>query len=182
MDYPIRFADQLKQHLRSLRKTRGMTQAQLGQKLGVKQARIAEIEAGPGVVSIDQMTKLLAALNASLVLRDGGADIVANDSSSVAKPVQAAKKKPRRAPLAAKLPPRQWETRYMYASPGGQPTPVLVTPVNSVNYKAGMIGHVPGLPGSGITGVDVLNTLKPDKDVSPTSRRNLIIRPKKGSW
>ena len=70
MDYPIRLADQLKAHLRSLRKQRGLTQAQLGQRLGIGQVRIAEIEARPGPVSVDQLVKLLSALGAGLVVRD----------------------------------------------------------------------------------------------------------------
>jgi len=70
MDYPIRLADQLRAHLRSLRKQRGLTQAQLGQRLGVGQVRMAEIEARPGLVSVDQLVKLLSALGVGLVLRD----------------------------------------------------------------------------------------------------------------
>ena len=70
MDYPIRLADQLKAHLRSLRKQRGLTQAQLGKRLGIGQVRIAEIEARPGLVGVDQLVKLLSALGASLVVRD----------------------------------------------------------------------------------------------------------------
>ena len=70
MDYPIRLTDQLKAHLRSLRKQRGLTQAQLGKRLGIGQVRIAEIEARPGLVSVDQLVKLLSALGAGLVVRD----------------------------------------------------------------------------------------------------------------
>ena len=72
MDYPIRLADQLKTHLRALRKQRGLTQAELGSKLGVGQVRIAEIEGKPGLVSVDQLMRMLSALGASLVLRDLG--------------------------------------------------------------------------------------------------------------
>ena len=70
MDYPIRLADQLKAHLRSLRKQRGLTQAELGKRLGIGQVRIAEIEARPGLVGVDQLVKLLSALGAGLVVRD----------------------------------------------------------------------------------------------------------------
>lgn len=68
MNFPLRIADQLQPHLRALRKRRGLTQAQLGALVGVKQARIAEIEANPGAVSLDQLTKLLAALGGTLHL------------------------------------------------------------------------------------------------------------------
>lgn len=68
MSFPLRISDQLKPHLRALRKRLGLTQAQLGLLVGVKQARIAEIEANPGTVSLDQLTKVLAALGATLHL------------------------------------------------------------------------------------------------------------------
>ena len=70
MDYSIRLADQLRAHLRSLRKQRGLTQAQLGQRLGIGQVRVAEIEARPGMVSVEQLVRLLSALGAGLVVRD----------------------------------------------------------------------------------------------------------------
>ena len=74
MHYPLRIPEQLKPHLRALRKSRGLTQAQLGALVGVKQARIAEIEANPGAVSLDQLVKVLAALGATLQLHAVGAD------------------------------------------------------------------------------------------------------------
>lgn len=70
--YPIRFADQMREHLRSLRKKRGLTQAQAGALIGVSQARIAEIEAKPGLVSFDQMLQLLSLLGANLSLEVAG--------------------------------------------------------------------------------------------------------------
>lgn len=72
MDYPLRLVGQLRAHLRALRKLRGLTQAQLGARLGLSQVRIAEIEANPGVVSVEQLARLLSALGATLVLRDEG--------------------------------------------------------------------------------------------------------------
>jgi HTH-type transcriptional regulator/antitoxin HipB len=68
--YPIHFADQLRQQLRALRKHRGMTQARLGQILGVSQARVAEIEANPGLVNLDQMLKVFSALDLTLSLTE----------------------------------------------------------------------------------------------------------------
>lgn len=67
-DYPIRFSAQLRQHLRALRKRRGLTQAQLAALVGVSQARIAEIEANPGLVSFDQVVQLLSALGVTISL------------------------------------------------------------------------------------------------------------------
>jgi len=60
----------------------------------VGQARIAEIEANPGVVGLDQLMKLLSALDASLVLRDNMAaapvpmpKAASSSPPTVAKPV-----------------------------------------------------------------------------------------------
>ncbi|MEY8690100.1 MAG: helix-turn-helix domain-containing protein [Leptothrix sp. (in: b-proteobacteria)] len=83
MDYPIRFSDQLRHHLRAMRKLRGLTQAELGQRIGVGQARIAEIESNPGVVSLDQLMNLLSVLNVSLMLSDNVPPAVAEDALPV---------------------------------------------------------------------------------------------------
>jgi len=68
--FSVRFPDQLRQHLRALRKRHGLTQAQLGALIGVSQARIAEIEANPGLVNFEQLMKLLSVLGVSLNLQD----------------------------------------------------------------------------------------------------------------
>lgn len=68
---PIQTAGQLSAHLKSLRKARGMTQAELGQRVGVKQVRIADIERSPGSVSVEQMLEVLHALDARLLLGKG---------------------------------------------------------------------------------------------------------------
>ena len=90
MTYPLRIPGQLKPHLRALRNSRGLTQAQLGALVGVKQARIAEIEANPGAVSLDQLVKVLAALGATLQLHaveaDGGRRVPAKTVSSPQEP------------------------------------------------------------------------------------------------
>ena len=70
MDYPVALSTQLKQHLRSLRKARGLTQAALAQLLGVGQSRVAYIEANPGAVSVEQLLQVLTVLNAQVVIRD----------------------------------------------------------------------------------------------------------------
>ena len=90
MDYPIRLADQLKAHLRSLRKQRGLTQAQLGKRLGIGQVRIAEIEARPGLVSVDQFVKLLSALGAGMVVRDLEGESAAPVAGPVPEPASSA--------------------------------------------------------------------------------------------
>ena len=69
MDYPVLTPKQLAAHLRSLRKERNLTQAELGSKLGINQARIGKIERDPGSVSIRQFMQILALLGARLVLQ-----------------------------------------------------------------------------------------------------------------
>jgi len=73
-DFPISLSIQLREHLRALRKQQHMTQAQLGERIGISQARIAEIEANPGAVSVEQMLLLLSTLGAGLKLHVHTAD------------------------------------------------------------------------------------------------------------
>lgn len=70
MDYTVPLASQLQPLLKSLRKSRKMTQAELARRLGVVQSRVADIERNPGAVSVEQLLQLLALLNAQLVVRD----------------------------------------------------------------------------------------------------------------
>jgi len=87
MDYPIQSPGQLSAHLRSLRKSRGLNQVQLGAMLGVGQTRIARIERDPTAVSVEQFLALLGALGVQMVLRPNGPGGVVDasvDTSSVA--------------------------------------------------------------------------------------------------
>ncbi|CAN5622143.1 hypothetical protein BH09PSE5_BH09PSE5_10560 [soil metagenome] len=74
MDYPFQLSGQLQQLLKSLRKSRNLTQAELAQRLGVVQSRIADIERDPGAVSVEQLLQVLAILGAQMVVRDTSAD------------------------------------------------------------------------------------------------------------
>ncbi|TXD80863.1 helix-turn-helix transcriptional regulator [Ralstonia pseudosolanacearum] len=69
MESLLSSAPQLSAHLKSLRKARGLTQAQLGALLGVSQNRIADIEKDPGAVGFEQLLRILHALGAQLTLR-----------------------------------------------------------------------------------------------------------------
>jgi HTH-type transcriptional regulator/antitoxin HipB len=60
---------QLSNHLRSFRKARGLTQAALGQLVGLDQTRIAKIERDPRLVSVGQLLKLLAVLHVRVLLQ-----------------------------------------------------------------------------------------------------------------
>ena len=66
MLYPVDTPLQLKTILRSLRQSRGLTQAQLGQMLGVSQKRVARIEAAPEVTAFDQIAKIVSLLGCRL--------------------------------------------------------------------------------------------------------------------
>jgi HTH-type transcriptional regulator/antitoxin HipB len=168
MDFPIHSISQLREHLRALRKTRGLTQAALGQLLGVGQARIAEIESNPGAVSVDQLLKVVSALRASLVLRDDVFELTANRPDAVASPSPTSANKP---PKPAKPPVNmpstgQWRVLPLTDSGRRQVSSVLASRTDAKTPSD----------------AQALREANPDADVRPTSRRNFVIRPKKGSW
>jgi len=68
MDSLIHSPTQLSAHLKSLRKARRLTQAQLGVLIGVGQARVADIEKNPGAVNVAQLLEVLHALDTRLLL------------------------------------------------------------------------------------------------------------------
>lgn len=167
MDFPIHLTSQLREHLRALRKARGLTQAALGGLLGVGQARIAEIESNPGAVSVDQLMRVISALRASLVLRDDVLEVSANRPDAGVSPRTAPADKPRK---QAKQPPAN-------TPPSGQSQPLAgggrreATPVLASRTDAKTSSDT-----------QALEDANPNADVTPTSRRNFVIRPKKGSW
>lgn len=65
---PLQIPTQLTTHLKSLRKAKGLTQAALGERIGVKQVRVADIERNPGAVSVGQLMQVLHALDARLLI------------------------------------------------------------------------------------------------------------------
>lgn len=171
MNFPVHFSSQLREHLRALRKTRGLTQTALGQLLGVGQARIAEIENNPGVVSVDQLMKVLSALRASMLLRvddaDGSADRISADVKLSASPTPNSTKKKPIPRLDVKTPPSsKWRVQPLTGAGKAAPTSALVSRSDA---KASSDGKA-------------LRDANPQMDVTPTPRRNFIIRPKKGSW
>lgn len=66
--FPVQAAAQLSTHLKSLRKLKGLTQAELGARIGVKQVRIADIERDPGAVSVGQLLQIFHALDARILV------------------------------------------------------------------------------------------------------------------
>lgn len=87
MDYPVNTPAQLKAVLRALRRSRDLSQMQVGELLGVNQKRIARIEAAPGVTGFDQIARLVSALGGRLVVQDLSH---ANSKPSPAKPSKGA--------------------------------------------------------------------------------------------
>lgn len=170
MHFPLHFSSQLRQHLRALRKERGLTQADLGRLLGVGQARIAEIENNPGVVSVDQLMKVLSALRASLALHDDGVDALDAPHEGGPEALPSAPKTGARehaTPLAAKASGKgTWDLHPMTGGGKHPPTSVLATRLDAKSSHDGQ----------------ALHDANPHLDVQPTSRRNYVIRPKKGSW
>jgi HTH-type transcriptional regulator / antitoxin HipB len=69
--FPIASAGNLTPLLRALRRRRGLTQAALGEMLGVTKARVSAIESDPGVVSIGQLLDILSRLGAHVVIDVG---------------------------------------------------------------------------------------------------------------
>ena len=68
--YPVDTPQQLRAILRALRQARGLTQTQLGQRIGVTQKRIARIEAAPQVTGFDQIARMVSAMGGRLVIEE----------------------------------------------------------------------------------------------------------------
>ncbi|WP_374005622.1 helix-turn-helix domain-containing protein [Delftia lacustris] len=81
MDHLLQLPDQLALHLKSLRKAAGVSQAQLAQRLGVSQSRVAAIERDPAAISVRQLMEILQLLDADLLMRPR-ADAVASSASA----------------------------------------------------------------------------------------------------
>ena len=62
-------ADQLGQVLKGVRKDLGLTQEQLGRKVGLHQKEISKMENGMSRTSVDRLFRLLSALEFELVVR-----------------------------------------------------------------------------------------------------------------
>lgn len=87
MNHPVATAPQLRAVLKGLRKARDLSQAQVGQLLGVNQKRAARIEANPGVTSFDQIARLVTALGGRLVVE------LPEEPTAAATPAKTAAKK-----------------------------------------------------------------------------------------
>ena len=63
---PIATASQLGAILQGARKSRKLTQAQLGQRLGLSQTRMSDLELAPGTLSVDQLLAICNQLGLQL--------------------------------------------------------------------------------------------------------------------
>src|SRR5258708_36164247 len=81
MQYQVDNQTQLRAVLRALRQTRDLSQADLGQAVGVNQKRIARIETVPGVTGFDQISRIVAALGGHIVI-ETGADLAPKTPSA----------------------------------------------------------------------------------------------------
>ena len=80
---PIVTAAQLGALLQSARKSRKLTQAQLGARLGLSQTRMSELELAPGTLSVDQLLALCSQLGLQLSVQPRESDIPAGSASPV---------------------------------------------------------------------------------------------------
>ena len=68
MDYTLQIPSQLSSHLRALRKAKGLSQRELGKRLGLSQTRVARIEGAPLSISVDQLLRVFTALGVRVTL------------------------------------------------------------------------------------------------------------------
>jgi len=78
-DYPVRTDQQLIQLIKSFRKARGLTQADLALAQGVTQQAASAFERNPSAASVGRLLRTLSAMGVELVLRE-------KDGESVEKP------------------------------------------------------------------------------------------------
>ncbi len=70
MEYILQTPAQLGPVVQGVRRSRKLTQAAAGAKVGLRQNAVSGMETNPGPTSLAQIFKLLSALNLELVVRD----------------------------------------------------------------------------------------------------------------
>lgn len=70
MEYKIAIAQQLTLLLKSMRKQAGLTQKEMGEKLGVSQRVFARNETHPEKVHFERILQILSELDADLIIRE----------------------------------------------------------------------------------------------------------------
>ena len=74
MEYTVTTPSQLGQVLQGCRKQRGLTQRELGARVGLLQKAVSMLETDPSRTSVERLFKLLSALELQIVLRDKRAE------------------------------------------------------------------------------------------------------------
>lgn len=123
MDHLLQLPDRLALHLKSLRKAAGVSQAELAQRLGVSQSRVAAIERDPAAISVRQLMEILQLLDADLLMRPRADAVASPASASVPVPVPAALKvaEPAPQPYAGDNVPRKSADRPVAFKPQALP-------------------------------------------------------------
>lgn len=123
MDHLLQLPDQLALHLKSLRKAAGVSQAQLAQRLGVSQSRVAAIERDPAAISVRQLMEILQLLDADLLMRPRADAVASSAPASAPEPVPAALKvaEPATQPYAGDNVPRKPADRPVAFKPQALP-------------------------------------------------------------
>ncbi len=70
MDYLCKTPRQLGQILKGLRRDKGITQAQAGSRIGLRQSEISSLEADPSKSSLERLFRLASTLELDFVVRD----------------------------------------------------------------------------------------------------------------
>lgn len=65
----LSLSKQLGPLLQSARKSAGLSQTELAQRLGMSQSRISAMELDPGSINVEQLLALLAALNHEVIVQ-----------------------------------------------------------------------------------------------------------------
>ena len=83
MEYKIAIAKQLSDILKSKRKSLGLTQTDMGQKLGISQRVFARNETAPEKVHFERILQICSELDMDLVLRERTKDAPKTGSTDV---------------------------------------------------------------------------------------------------
>jgi HTH-type transcriptional regulator / antitoxin HipB len=76
----VQSPSQLTLHLKSLRKTRGLTQAQMADRLQITQERYSQIERNPEAVATERLLEIFAVLGVDVLLRLRGPESAETDT------------------------------------------------------------------------------------------------------
>jgi HTH-type transcriptional regulator/antitoxin HipB len=85
MSHVVQTPSQLSIHLRALRRAKGLSQADLGTKLSLSQARVARIEGNPLSISVEQLLRVFSALGVRMGLEE--LPLAAGDTAVQTKPI-----------------------------------------------------------------------------------------------